>query len=304
MMRLLETIYLGDDTREMAIPSKAHVIRFCASTVYAHGTLISQICPAFVKAQLMCDEGISDKPYHVAVIFPFSLDKVRKPEDVETCYDRIKWYFRNLRKPDCGMVVSFYQNLESKDWITEPWHLNQMWPLAERWEPKGDYITLQKMEPLAGGSAKRVKHLTSEYEDKCVALAEKMGLEVKVVDYLTPFDELLTTMKYSDHHFTYRGATYFFAGLLGLPTTSWCAEEKRSYQHLSYYTYSVKERVWDAVQKTRWGTLATNWARIMQWDDVLNVVTNKPIDYIHNIDSLGEIENEFRRLSMASSRNR
>tara|TARA_R110000744_G_scaffold188370_4_gene307702 strand:+ start:1380 stop:2303 length:924 start_codon:yes stop_codon:yes gene_type:complete len=301
IVKILETIRIGCSDG-VATPDKSHVIRFCNSTIFAHGTLISQIAPAFVNAQLLCDESISKEPYHVSVIFPFELDKVRKETDVETAYERIKWYFNNLMVPTCGMVVTFYQNLESKSWITAPWHLQHLWPLKERWEPKNRYVTIQRLEPLVGGSAKRNKDSIPEYEDRAINLAKSLGYEVKFIDYLMPFDELLYTMKHSDHHFSYQGSSYFFAGLLGTPTTIWGSERPRTYAWNSYYSYHKAERVHLNHLIGRWGTLGTNQARIMQYDFEVGAVMNRPVSYMYQIDSVGELDNEFKKLSVALPR--
>lgn len=300
-MRIIETLHIGC-SEGFAEPDRSHVIRFCNSTVFAHATLISQIAPAFVNAQLLWDEGISRTPYHVSVIFPFELDKVRKEADVETAYERIKWYFNNLMTPDCGLVVTFYQNLKSKSWITAPWHLQHLWPLKEIWTPKKEYITIQKIEPLVGGSAKRKIDVFPEYEERAVELANKLGYGVKYVDYIMPFDELLDTMKHSDHHFSYQGSSYFFAGLLGLPTTIWGSEMPRRYSWNSYYSYHDCERIRINHVSSRWGTLGTNQARIMQYDPEVNAVMNKPVTYAYPIDSIGELENEFKKIPLALPR--
>jgi hypothetical protein len=301
-VKTIETIHIGCESG-LATPDKSHVIRFCNSTIFAHGTLISQLAPAFVSAQLYWDEGISKSPYHVSVIFPFDLDRVRKEADVETAYERIKWYFNNLKVPSCGMVVTFYQNLETKPYITAPWNLQQLWPLKERWEPKNKYITIQKAEPLAGGNARRQKAAIPEYEDKAIELAHSIGYEIEFIDYLVPFDRLLKIMKHSDHHFSYQGSSYFFAGLLGLPTTVWCSEMARIYRQNSYYSYHEGERIQTHDALNSWGSLRTNQSRIMQYDYEVQAVMNKPVRYGKAVENVGELHGVFKQLSMAPPRN-
>lgn len=296
-MKLIETLYLGCDSSEgIAEPHNSYTIRFCMSTVFAHGTLAAQLCPAFVKAQLLYEEGVVSKPFHVSVIFPFDMNHIRKPTDVETAYERIVWYLKNLKVPGCGMVVSLYQNLNGRPWITDSWKLDSLWPFRKQWNPNGTYITIQKIEPLVGGVAKRNLKADIEFypsfENKAKSLAEQYGFDVRYVDYLTPYQELYELMLGSSYHFSYPGATYFFAGLCGTPTIGW--GERPDYSSISYYEPFSDNRIFETIQVSRWGRLGTNPGRIQQFNHDVNVVMNMPAKYASHIEEPDELDNIFQ----------
>jgi len=297
-MLYLETVYLDCSTGDIATPEKSDCVRFCSSTMYSHGTIISQLANVFNKAQLLWQEGSLTSPYYVSIIFPSELDHKRKNTDPESVYDRLKWYINNMRVPSCGMVVSFYQNRGIKTWITTPWHLNEFWPMKRQWDPKGTHITIQVTEHLIGSAAKDIVHSVSpSFIKRTEELAEKYGFEVRYIDYTLPFDQMYDDIVTSNHHFTYCGSTYFFASTIGIPTTGWASRIfAKAKQPGSYYKYHSAERIYTMVQSTQWGNLSTNKARIMQYDHKLGVVMNKPAEYCTNIDEPEDLDEVFQKM--------
>lgn len=302
-MRYLETIYLGCDSTEIAKPETSDCVRFCSSTIYSHATIISQLSNVFNKAQLLWQEGAITGPYHASMVFPVDLDHRRKPEDAESSYERIKWYINNMRVPDCGMVISFYQNLNSKTWITTPWHLNEFWPMKRQWDPQHTHVTVQLTEKLIGTTAKEMIHSVSPaFIEKVDQLADKYGYEVRYIDYTMPFDEMYDDIVTSNHHFSFCGATYFFAATVGIPTTGWGYYfSAKTRTGGSYYEFNVDSngnpiRTYTEMQSTQWANLSTNKARIMQFDHDLGVVMNKPISYCTNVDDPDELEDVFAKM--------
>lgn len=297
-MQYLETIYLDCKRLDIATPEKSDCIRFCSSTMYAHATIMCQLANVFNKAQLLWQEGSLTGPYYVCVIFPVELDHKRKATDSESVYDRLKWYINNMKVPSCGMVVSFYQNTNTKTWITTPWHLNELWPMKRQWDPKGTHITIQVTEQLVGTKAKYVIHTMSPpFIKRTEQLAKDYGFDIRYIDYTLPFDQMYEDIVTSNHHFSYCGSTYFFAGAVGVPTTGWAYYISATVkQPGSYYTYDSAKRIYTEVQSTQWGNLSTNKARIMQYDHQLGVVMNKPVEYCTNIDHVEDLDEVFQKM--------
>jgi hypothetical protein len=294
-MKLIETIYLGcEDTGEIAETHNSHTIRFCNSTAWAHGTLISYICSTLAKCQLLYEEGSLNKPSKISVIWPFDIDAKRKPADVETGYERVVWYFRNLKIPTNGIIVSFYVNQNVRSWTSDPWRVMSLWPTKKQWDPTGDYITIQKAEPLAGGKVRRIKDRLPPFEEKTLQLAENYGYDVKYVSYLTPFDELYELLLGSSCHFSYLGSTYFFAGLVGTPTVGW--GEAVQYDHITYYTRKDAQRLPASISTPRWGRLASNVGRILRYVEDEGGVMNKPVDYTTHVNDERDLEKIFEKI--------
>lgn len=297
-MQYIETLYLNAPEGDIAKPEYSDCVRFCGSTVYAHATIIYLLSNVMNKAQLLWQEGTIKGPYYVSIIFPFDLDEKRKPEDAETTYERIKWYINNFRVPDCGLVVSFYKNTDIKPWITTPWHLNEVWPMKRRWSPKGTHITIQSTENLIGSSLKSLIHtVTPQFVEHAEKMAKKYGYQVKFIDYTLPYDEMYEAIVTSDHHFTYCGATYYFAATVGCPTTSWGYEYSSKIRvNGAYFTYKDGKRVHTSMQLSRWSNISTNRAKIMQYDSDEGAVLNKPLIYCSNVDDVQEIDLVFKNI--------
>lgn len=302
-MHYIETLYLNCNSDTIAKPETSHCIRFCSSTMYSHATIISQLANAFNKAQLLWQEGSISTPYHISIVFPVELDHRRKPDDSESVYERLKWYINNMREPSCGAIVSFYQNKQSKPWITSPWHLNEFWPMKRQWDPQNTHVTIQVAEKMIGSTSKDFIHsVTPNFIDKVCDLATDYGFDVKFIDYTMPFEQMYNDIVTSNHHFSYCGATYFFAATVGVPTTGWgYFISPNTRQTDSYYEYDLgpdgtPQRVFVNAQLTQWGNLSTNKARIMQFDSKLGVVMNKPISYCTNIDDPDKLEETFAKM--------
>jgi hypothetical protein len=99
----------------------------------------------------------------------------------------------------------------------------------------------------------------------------------------------------SDHHFSYSGASMFFAAMMGLPTTAYCLGLTDQWWPSKYYN-KVGTKVNVMVQRGKWGILQTNLARVMQWDPDEQMVLNKPPEYLTHIDSVEKIDHAFERI--------
>lgn len=296
-MELVNTFHFGHEGSEIAVPDKSHVVRFCLATCYSHATIIAQLSSAFNKAQLLHQDGFIDKPYHVSVLFPFPLDYKKKEADSETVFERIIWYINTMRIPDSGMTVSVYHCPEMVKHVTEAWSVNQFWPMRRQNKPKGEYITIQRMEYALGGNKKEwtFEH-PPKYTKKVEEWADKLGIDIKYVDYTMPYQEMYEILLGSDAHFTYCGSTYYFAGTIGLKTYGLAPFFHKQVDMESYYDYDSGERIPIEVTKSYWGNLGTNKARIIQFDQERGVVLNKPPLYLKQIFDFPELYTELNKL--------
>ena len=299
-LKLIDRVTLGcEPYDEPPDPSNSHIVRFCRGTAYAWGCLVPWLSEPFIKAQLAFQEGSLNKPFRCSIIYPFELDHKRKESDPETVYWRIKWIVENMLPPDCGIDIALYQNTDIKDWITAPWATNQFWSMAKRNQPKGEYITVQRIEQKIGRDKKTYIHREGpKYIQAIEEKAERYGYKIHFVDYTTPFPKMYDLLLGSDHHFSYCGSTYFFASLIGVPTTGYVKGEgiPDIFTPESYYDYHTAERIRVMTQMTKWGNLNTNYARIMQYDPKYHAVLDKPADYLREIDSIEKLDQSWERI--------
>ena len=299
-MKYLETLRFGcdDENDDIAEVGAAEVARMDLSRMYSHATIIASLAPIFNRAQLLWQEGAVVMPYHLAIIFTDELDHKRKEEDTETVYERIKWFIKTFKVPDCGMVISFYQNLEGKNYIMDPWHVHHVWPFREQCSPHGRYITVQKVGIKGVGGVKKEKVMTEApiYISHVEKLAARYGYDIKYVDYSMPWEEIYQLMLHADHHFTYIGSTYYLAACIGTPTTAFSysvSENKNKLIHGSYYDYDTGERISVTMPETRWGIVGLNRTRTIQFDFEKNAVINKPVNYVREISSIDSLDAVF-----------
>ena len=296
-MKLIETIRLNCNNEDIAVPERSEVVRLCISRMYSHSTLIASICPVFTRAQLMWQENAISGPVYVSVIFTEELDHKRKDADTETVYERLIWFIKSLRAPDCGMIISVYQNLNAKRYIMDPWHLHHIWPFKDQWEPKGEYITIHHAEPKLGGTKKdKVLSEAPVYLARVMEMADKYGYDVKTFSYAMPWQEIYDGLRHSDHHFTYIGSTYYLAGCMNTPTTGFSYSNTHSVINGSYYDYETGVRTNVTIPETRWGIVGLNRTRTIQYDFDLGAVVNKPVDYVKEISEVDQVDDIFKNM--------
>lgn len=267
----------------------------CQSRMYSHSTLIASFCPVFARAQMLYKEGVLNEPYRISVIFTEEVDHVRNERDTETVYDRMKWFINTLREPDCGLVVSIYQNLDGRNWITDPWFLNHIWPFKKQWEPKGKYITIHNPNDNIGGrKAERLLAEAPIYSAKAEEMAKRFGYEVYYLSYAMPWNDAYELLLGTDHHFTYVGASYYLAALTNTPTTAWAYRNPKKRQITSSYPdYNTGKVIPIIIPETRWGSVGLSRGRTLQYDPELNDLINHPQTYIREIHNVKQVEDVF-----------
>lgn len=289
----LETIYKGcDPSGVKADPSKSHVIRFCRHTSHSHATIMSLLSPAFLNAQQLADEKVSNKPYHITILWTIKISQKRKPENSETAMEALRYFLLNLKTPANGVIISIYYLPDAYSAQATQWKHSQFWPFEKRWNPQGEYVTVHKAEPLM--SRTRV-HKTKNSEKNILPLVEKYasqyGYDIKYVDYKMKAQEIYETMRCSDYHFCYAGATYYTAAMVGIPALAWHNMDSIEYKELLVENLKG-ERSAHRVQENGWG-MTLNIGKIRQYDWDNDIVISQPNQNQMFLDKQNEIEKAF-----------
>jgi len=290
----LKTIYKDcDPSGVRAEPSKSCTIRFCGHTSNSHATIMSLLSPAFLTAQELSDEKISNEPYHMSIIWTYDLNRKRKEENAETSLEALEYFLINLKAPTNGAIISIYHANEGKEHHPTQWRHTQVWPFAERWNPQGQYITVHKTEPLMATSRiRKTKQSEIEMLPYVQNCAEKYGYNIKYVDYTMKAQEIYETMRYSDYHFCYAGATYYTAAMVGVPALAWHHMDVVKYDQVLLETKELTSRFSQVFQINGWG-LSTSSGKIRQYDWETNKVITKPNQEQKFIEKKSDIEKAF-----------
>lgn len=296
----LETIYKGcapDGTK--TDPSRSDIVRLCHHTAHSHATLMAMLSPAFLNAQQIADEKVSNKPYHISIIWTLSLHEKRKHENAETAYDTLKYFLNHMMTPTNGVIISIYHAKEGLPHLTSIYKHAQIWPFEKQWNPQGTYVSVHKHEPLM--SKNRIKGV-QEHEKLCLPIieqcAEKYGYDIKYVDYTLTTQEIVDIMTSADQHFCYSGATYYTACMIGVPALAWHHYKKFeiNWNELSYTDIDPEKKTALIRSVQTLGTMSTNAAHIRQYDFKNKCVNVHPYVNQQHIMRLGEIEEAFLRM--------
>jgi len=290
----LKTIYKGcasDGT--IADPNRSHVVRFCYHTSHSHATIMSLLSPAFLDAQQQYDERVSDKPFHITILWPHKLTLKRKPENKDTAYEAMLYFVENMMAPKNGAIISIYNTPSAKPWQTTQWRHSQIWPFERQWDPQGNYVTVHKAEPLMSKS--RIDKVIMKQElilPKIEKLAEKYGYDIKYIDYTLTTKEIVDTITESEYHFCYSGATYYTAAMIGIPALAWHHwDEIRNDQLDVRNINNVVET--HSVQRATWGAMSSHNGKIRQYDFERKCVNTFPNQTQRHIEYNWELENAF-----------
>lgn len=289
----LETIYKGCDLSDLkANPAKSHVIRFCQHTSHSHATIMSLLSNAFLNAQQLADEKVSNEPYHIAILWTIDIQKKRKPENAETALETLRYFLLNLKTPANGAIISIYHVPDAYSAQATPWRHSQIWPFEKQWNPQGKYVTVHKAEPLM--SKTRIQG-TKNSEEKILPLVKKYanqyGYDIKYIDYKMTAQEMYETMRYSDYHFCYAGATYFTAAMVGIPAIAWHHMDKLEYEEVRIENLKGEKSI-RAIQINGFGmSLQTGKIRQYDWDN--DVVVSQPNLNQMFLDNQNEIKKAF-----------
>ena len=294
----LQTIYKGcAATGIKTNPSQSDIVRFCTHTSNSHATIMSLLSQAFLNAQQVADEGVSDQPYHITVLWTISRHFKRKPENAETAYEALLYFINNLKAPKNGVIVSIYKVPNAYSTQSTQWRHSQIWPFEKQWDPQGNYITVHKAERLMSTS-RRDKVIEAEERilpivEKC---ADKYGFEIKYIDYTLTTQEIVDTMRLSNYHFCYSGATYYTAAMIGIPALAW-----HSFKEVPIEIHEVRNNEGiieeHQVQRATWGSMSSPIGKIRQYDWEKDCVVTKPNqDQRHIVDEI-EVIKTFMRMA-------
>lgn len=91
-----------------------------------------------------------------------------------------------------------------------------VWRFKDRWVGKGNYITVQRLEPEF---AKR----KYDYEEwkyvQLTAIDIPLHYKIEYLDYTMPIEKVHQLLKHAIHHYGYPGSTSHIAGLVETPYT-------------------------------------------------------------------------------------
>lgn len=313
-MLLHETIYVNCESDEIAEPGNAEVLTLDGSTVIAHATIASKLNDVFFRA-LAQSKNFGNIPYKVCVCFPYNDVSYKKKEtDSESIYDRLVWYIKNMHPPKNGIIFSMYI-IEGEWRLMEkvPWAINSVWPFKKQWNPLDKYVTIQIVEPDTYSSDRRmhepqrVTHVNAALQaleafNTCMPYIESYcsakELEIKYVDYTMPYDEIYELIVGSNCHFSYPGATMYFAMACGTLTFAIHKFEHvnpEATYNFAYEDPSTGKEFMDGQMKpyTKYGRVTNGPTRIQQYDPKINKAYQKHLNQLVDIASVKGLINEM-----------
>ena len=297
----LKTIYKGcanDGT--ITDPSKSFVVRLSNHDANSHATLMSMLSPAFLQAQQLADENVSNDPFHITVLFHKGPHEKRKEENKESIYETLIWFLENFLDPANGAIISVYRAHDSRYWQGNPWIHNKVWPFKRRWNPQGSHVSVHLAEPLM---SKARKDLTQLHERIVMPLIEKLSkkldYEIKYVDYTCTTEEIVGIMETSDYHFTYNGATMYTAAMIGIPCLAWHHEKNIRSVIRQWRDYDDMNKINEALvqEKSPWGIMATQNGKIQQYNFEKQRVESYPLYNNRLIEANRDVLEAFKGMA-------
>lgn len=220
MYNHIDTFYIGcEDNGEKALFND-NILRIHHRMSMAHRFIIEILSTHFFKAQVIAEDGVTNKPYKLAIYSSKgTLDKKVKETNIYTKKENFYFFVKNMHPPKNGMIVSFYEVDEMRDNIPPYEGFRHTWPLNKDWQwiGDGDYVTLQDLEPKTLEHTKQEFMAHSNYsimknvDDICI-------YPIKRINYTMTEDEIFTLLKHAKFHLSYPGATYYSAQLINCPT--------------------------------------------------------------------------------------
>tara|TARA_R110000868_G_scaffold100_1_gene1020 strand:- start:25 stop:981 length:957 start_codon:yes stop_codon:yes gene_type:complete len=303
MIRLRETVYLGCKSTEIADMSN-HVILYDKHTTVTHLPIVDRIGYPFWEAQFLYDIGLQKEPIKYCVLVPAKfIDLKVKETNINTKYDTLLWFIKNLHPPACGAILSIYEYDNADTIRNGRYYPGCIWPLNKdrQWIGDGDYITLHSLEPALLDLP--VGNIISSHPTQPIinTLESYSPIEIKRIDYTMGEEHIFNLLKHSKLHITYHGATYFSAGMIDIPTICYASEVWPLKVNGNYKDYITGERTRIYIDNTSWnytngGSVPT---RLHQYSFNMNRAIQAPqrfvkhvtipkdlIDYVMGIKSL------------------
>ena len=296
-MRLLKNLYLGcDDTGEVADITNC-IIKFDAESSAAHFIILSRFSHELFKIQCLAQEKIITKPYKICVLIRKGLVGLKYNHLNESTVDEtIMWFAKNWHAPKCGVIFSFYEYDDLFGYeIVQPLMTQVIWPLNSELQARrdGNYITYQKYPDALKGrySQKYMESIESRQLSVIENIQKLSSYEVKEIDYAMSEDEMTELLLHSKMHFTYKGATYFLAACMNLPTV--CYGDPPIMSHVSKW-WEYGEYHEESIPITLWGDhgygACLPTTRVGQYDFERHSVVQRPQGYVYHARNPLELE--------------
>ena len=157
----------------------------------------------------------------------------------------------------------------------------------------GNCITYHKYPEalLSRYSPKYQEALQTGHLDVIDRIKDISSYEVVEIDYSMSEDEMTKLLSHSKMHFTYRGASYFLAACINIPTV--CYGNPTRMSHPSKW-WEYGEYHEESVQVTVWGDYdhcaRIPTTRIGQYDFERQSVIQRPQRYVYHTNSVKELE--------------
>lgn len=216
-MKHIKTIPLGCETAEQVV----YTVKFDENTIQAHATIMSQLCTPLWKIQNLFEEGIIIDPVVINVFIPeYFIGRKLHPDNTNTCEQHLIYFMEHFHPPTPGVVFELY-SFHASTPVQSPWAAKTIWPFTQRWQGDGDYITVQKYgETVLSKKTHYFRDIAmhSGHIDVIDNIHLYSEYPVKEISYTMDDHEFFETLIHSKKHYTYMGASYYSAGLIGCPT--------------------------------------------------------------------------------------
>jgi len=266
-------------------------IKFDERTIQAHATVMSQICHVLWRIQNMCDEGLISGRMTIKVFVPLHYRGCyHTPNHQYTFDEQLQWFIDSFEEPSCGIewVIEFYD--QTIDTIS-PWNAQCIWPFKKemQWVGGGGYITLQKYKNAISNAFNfnRIIAQDSGQLEVINDIEKYSDYPVKIVDYEMHPSVLISTLMYSEKHYTYMGGSYYTAALINCPTIC--------YGHPvgDAYPDSLKGKT---MRGSAWGSLMGNgFTNICQYD--FKKTFNGPQSYVTHARTINELKGHLLEIA-------
>lgn len=210
---------------EESTPYFSETIYLDPGSHYAYAIIQHQLASAFFKAEALFMKGYSS-PFAISILVPLSAIWPYKEGDRETTIYRIMHWIKNMRPGSGSLLIRIYTYHSFNDHVDEiryPYsdNFNAIWPFKHRQYTQKNHIALQLPEDFVHNENSTYTRNVKGYSlfDKVKAIATKYDIETIEVDYTTPIEEAQNIIGSSKLFFTYAGACYYLACVIGKKST-------------------------------------------------------------------------------------
>jgi hypothetical protein len=194
-------------------------IIFDTESYTPYATVHDRLAQSFFKAQILSKYHPDYKNYFLLNIFvpTCSLQK-HKIEDPETPIERIRLWYLNMIPPKIPLLVKIYLYEDDGELnnFGPQTKFNYLWPLKNPNPKTQNFITLNEYD-------NNIKSFTRNPDgfmimDLIHKFAKEKNIEIKIVNYATPFEEAINYLTSSRGNFTRFGAIHHLSQSLSEKT--------------------------------------------------------------------------------------